>query len=88
MRCVADLHACEAKIDARDHRQNRSLNAHTLHPPRPADEQLAELTMLCGFDDDLAARVTQTRRRIRGLPTRIHPAPERVLGPRLDDPAA
>jgi len=27
-----------------------------------ADEQLAELTMLCGFDDDLAAQVTQTSR--------------------------
>lgn len=44
--------------------------------------------MLCGFDDDLAAQVTQTRNRIRGLLTQIHPALERVLGPRLDHPAA
>ncbi|MCA8074066.1 IS110 family transposase, partial [Burkholderia vietnamiensis] len=44
-------------------------------------------TMLCGFDDDLAAQVTQTSNRIRGLLTQIHPALERVLGPRLDHPA-
>ncbi|AJY41330.1 transposase, Mutator family protein [Burkholderia humptydooensis] len=49
-----------------------------------ADEQLAELTMPCGFNDDLAAQVTQTGNRIRGLLTQVHPAPERVLGPRLD----
>ena len=49
-----------------------------------ADEQLAELTMLCDFDDDLADQVTQTSNRIRGLLTQIHPALERVLGPRLD----
>ncbi|MDB0544185.1 IS110 family transposase [Ralstonia solanacearum] len=54
---------------------------------RLADEPLAELTMLCGFDDDLAAQVTQTSNRIRGLLTQIHPALERVLGPRLDHPA-
>ncbi|GDO95341.1 transposase [Escherichia coli] len=43
--------------------------------------------MLCGFDDDLAAQTTQTSNRIRGLLTQIHPALERVLGPRLDHPA-
>jgi len=43
--------------------------------------------MLCGFDDDLADQITQTSNRIRGLLTQIHPALERVLGPRLDHPA-
>lgn len=43
--------------------------------------------MLCGFDDDLAAQTTQASNRIRGLLTQIHPALERVLGPRLDHPA-
>lgn len=43
-----------------------------------ARDQLAELTMLCGFDDDLAALVTQTSNLIRGLLTQIHPAFERV----------
>ncbi|WP_197430336.1 IS110 family transposase [Burkholderia savannae] len=91
MRRIADLHAGEAKTDARDAaiiaEAARSM-PHTLRSLRLADEQLAELTMLCGFDDDLAAQVTQTSNRIRGLLTQIHPALERVLGPRLDHPAA
>ncbi|MBN3782868.1 IS110 family transposase [Burkholderia sp. Ac-20345] len=90
MRRIADLHAGEAKTDARDAaiiaEAARSMS-HTLRSLRLADEQLAELTMLCGFDDDLAAQVTQTSNRIRGLLTQIHPALERVLGPRLDHPA-
>lgn len=60
---------------------------HALRSLRLDDEQLAELTMLCGFDDDLADQITQTSNRIRGLLTQIHPALERVLGPRLDHPA-
>lgn len=90
MRRIADLHAGEAKTDARDAaiiaEAARSM-PHTLSSLRLADEQLAELTMLCGFDDDLAAQFTQTSNRIRGLLTQIHPALERVLGPRLDHPA-
>src|SRR5690242_9161899 len=90
MRRIADLHAGEAKTDARDAaiiaEAARSM-PHTLRSLRLADEQLAELTMLCGFDDDLAAQVTQTSNRIRGLLTQIHPALERVLGPRLHHPA-
>lgn len=41
-------------------------------------------SMLCGFDDDLAVQTTQASNRIRGLLAHIHPALERVLGPRLD----
>lgn len=44
--------------------------------------------MLCGFDGDIAAQTTQGSNRIRGLLTPIHPALERVLGPRLDHPTA
>lgn len=40
-----------------------------------------------GFDDDLAAQTTQASNRIRCLLTQIHPALERVIGPRLDHPA-
>ncbi len=43
--------------------------------------------MLSGFDDDLAGQITATSNRIRRLLTQIHPALERVLGPRLDHPA-
>ncbi|GAB3260874.1 hypothetical protein GCM10027562_23970 [Arthrobacter pigmenti] len=60
---------------------------HTLRSIAVAEEQIAELTMLCGFDDDLRAQVTATSNRIRGLYTQIHPALERVLGPHLDHPA-
>ena len=60
---------------------------HTLRSIQVADEQVAELSMLCGFDDDLAGQITQVSNRIRGLLTQIHPALERVIGPRLDHPA-
>jgi hypothetical protein len=32
---------------------------HTLRSLKLADDELAELTMLCGFDDDLAGQITQ-----------------------------
>lgn len=48
-----------------------------------AEENVAELPMPCGFDDDLAAQVTQVRNRLRGFLTQIHPSLERVLSPRL-----
>ena len=90
MRRIADLHAGEAKTDARDAaiiaEAARSM-PHALRALPKTDEALAELTLLCGFDDDLAAQITQVSNRIRGLLTQIHPALERVLGPRLDHPA-
>lgn len=90
MRRIADLHAGEAKTDARDAAiiadAARTL-PHALRSLKLADEQIAELSMLCGFDDDLAAQTTQASNRIRGLLTQIHPALERILGPRLDHPA-
>ena len=90
MRRIADLHPGEAKTDARDAAiiatAARSM-PHALRSIQVPDEQVAELTMLCGFDDDLAGQITATSNRIRGLLTQIHPALERVLGPRLDHPA-
>ncbi|WP_460948472.1 IS110 family RNA-guided transposase, partial [Okibacterium endophyticum] len=90
MRRIADLHAGEAKTDARDAaiiaEAARAL-PHALRSLELADEQVAELSMLCGFDDDLAQQITATSNRIRGLLTQIHPAIERVIGPRLDHPA-
>ncbi len=80
MRRIADSHAGEAKTDARDAAiiaEAARQMPHTQRSLRLADEQLAELTMLCSFDDDLAAQVTQTSNRIRGLLTQIHPALKR-----------
>lgn len=89
MRRIADLHPGEAKTDARDAaiiaEAARSM-PHTLRSIALADEQAAQLSMLCGFDDDLAGQVTATSNRIRGLLTQIHPALERVIGKHLDHP--
>ncbi len=90
MRRIADLHPGEAKTDARDAAiiaETARTMPHTLRSIQATDEQVAELAMLCGFDDDLAAQITQVGNRVRGLLTQIHPALERAIGPRLDHPA-
>lgn len=90
MRRIADLHAGEAKTDKRDAAiiadAARTL-PHALRSLALADEQVAELSMLCGFDDDLAQQINATGNRIRGLLTQIHPTLERVIGKHLDHPA-
>lgn len=90
MRRIADLHPGEAKTDARDAliiAEAARTMPHTLRSIEVADEHVAELAMLCGFDDDLAKQATATSNRIRGLLTQIHPALERVVGRHLDHPA-
>ena len=77
MRRIADLHAGEAKTDARDAAiiaQAARTLPHALRSLQLADEQVAELSMLCGFDDDVVGQITATSNRIRGLLTQIHPA--------------
>ncbi|WP_104134025.1 IS110 family transposase [Cryobacterium sp. Y62] len=90
MRRIADLHASEAKTDARDAaiiaEAARTL-PQALRPLRVEDEQMAELSILCGFDDDIVGQMTATSNRIRGLLMQVHPALEGVLGPHLDHPA-
>ncbi|WP_416384768.1 IS110 family transposase [Streptomyces sp. 3212.3] len=90
MRRIADLYPGEAKTDARDAAviadAARTI-PHTLRSLELADEIIAELTMLVGFDQDLAGEANRTSNRIRGLLTQFHPSLERVLGPRLDHPA-
>jgi hypothetical protein len=90
MRRIADLHAGEAKTDARDAAiiaQAARTLPHALRSIQLADEQVAELSMLCGFDDDLVGQATATSNRIRERLTQIHPALERVLAPYIDHPA-
>ncbi|MFD2398218.1 IS110 family transposase [Prauserella oleivorans] len=86
MRRIADLYPGTAKTDARDAfiiaDAARSL-PHTLRQVDVGDDALAELGVLVGFDDDLAGEGTRLGNRIRGLLTGIHPALERVLGPRI-----
>jgi hypothetical protein len=60
---------------------------HTLRRVDAGDEAFAELEVLIGYDDDLAAECTRISNRIRGLLTQIHPALEHVLGPKISHPA-
>ncbi|MGH4023971.1 MAG: IS110 family transposase [Pseudonocardiaceae bacterium] len=90
MRRIADLYPGTAKTDARDAYviadAARTL-PHTLRRVDVGDDTLAELEVLVGYDDDLAGEATRISNRIRGLLTGIHPALERVLGPRVTHPA-
>ncbi|ABH00771.1 probable transposase (plasmid) [Rhodococcus jostii RHA1] len=90
MRRIADLYPGQAKTDARDAfiiADTARTMPHTLRRVDTGDEALAELEVLIGFDDDLAGEATRVSNRIRGLLTGIHPALERVLGPRIAHPA-
>ena len=90
MRRIADLTPGSAKTDRRDAAviaQAARTMPHTLRDVTAADEEAASLTVLTGFDLDLARQVNQTANRIRGLYTQIHPALEKVLGPRLEHDA-
>ncbi|ATY13528.1 IS110 family transposase [Amycolatopsis sp. AA4] len=90
MRRIADLYPGRAKTDARDAfviaDAARSL-PHTLRQVDLGDDALAELDVLVGFDDDLAAEATRLSNRVRGLLTGIHPALERAIGPKIAHPA-
>ncbi|MFE1124836.1 IS110 family transposase [Streptomyces sp. NPDC058793] len=90
MRRIADLYPGEAKTDAKDAAviaDAARTMPHTLRTLDLTDEVTAELTMLVGFDQDLAGEANRTSNRIRGLLTQFHPSLERVLGPRLDHAA-
>ena len=90
MRRLADCHPGTGKTDARDAyviADAARTMPHLLHSIDPAESARAELTMVMGYDDDLAQDATRTTNRLRGLLTSVHPALERVLGPRLRHPA-
>lgn len=90
MRRIADLHPGNAKTDARDAyiiAEAARTMPHALRRVDLGDEALADLEVIVGFDDDLAGEVTRVGNRIRGLLTQVHPALERVLGPRIQHPA-
>ena len=90
MRRIADLSPGNAKTDAKDAAviaEAARTMPHTLRAINTSDEDSAALSMLTGFDLDLARQVNQTANRIRGLYTQIHPALEAVLGPWLEHDA-
>ena len=86
MRRAADLYPGTAKTDARDAfiiADTARVMPHNLRRVDLGEETLAELKVLVGFDEDLSGEATRLSNRIRGLLTQIHPALERVLGPKL-----
>jgi len=90
MRRIADLHPGNAKTDARDAfiiAEAARTMPHALCRVGFDDEVLADLEVIVGFDDDLAGEVTRLSNRIRGLLTQVHPALERVIGPKVQHPA-
>ena len=80
MRRIADLTPGSAKTDAKDAAviagAARSM-PHTLRAVTTSDEEAAALSMLTGFDLDLARQVKQTEGRIRGQWL----TPDPTLGP-------
>ncbi|QJY50658.1 IS110 family transposase [Pseudonocardia broussonetiae] len=87
MRRIADLHPGQGKTDARDAyviADAARTMPHTLRRVGTDDEILAELTVLAGYDDDLAAQSTRLINRLRDALLHVHPALERLLGPRMD----
>jgi len=89
MRRLADLHPGESKTDARDAYviadAARTL-PHTLRRVGTDDEALAGLTVLVGYDADLAAESTRLSNRLRDALLHIHPAGERLLGSHIHRP--
>jgi len=59
---------------------------HTLRRVGTDDETLAELTVLTGYDDDLASQCTRLSNRLHDCLLHIHPALERLLAKQLDRP--
>jgi transposase len=83
----ADLHPGEGKTDACDAYiivDAARTMPHTLRRVGTDDDTLAELTVVAGYDDDLAAQSTRLTNRLRDALLHIHPALERLLGPRLE----
>jgi transposase len=91
MRRASELYPGEAKTDRRDSfvlADTARTHAHRLHWLEPSEELIEQLRVLAGYDDDLAGDWTRSVNRLRDLLLSLAPALERVLGPRLEHPAA
>ncbi len=90
MRRAADLYEGEAKTDPRDSyvlADTARVHRRRLRWLDVTDDTLAELRVLSGYDDDLAADVVRVTNRLRDTLTAVNPQLERAVGARLDHPA-
>ena len=90
MRRAADLYEGEAKTDPRDSyvlADTARVHRRRLRWLDVSDDTLAELRVLSGYDDDLAADVVRTANRLRDTLTAVNPQLEQAVGARLDHPA-
>lgn len=88
MRRIADLYPGEGKTDARDAfviADAARTMPHTLRRVGTDDETLAGLSVLAGYDDDLAAQATRLANRLHDSLLHIHPALDPTWA---EDPAA
>ena len=86
MRKAADLYPDRSRTDARDAfiiANSARTMPHTLRTIDRDSDVLSALTVLAGFDEDLAHETTRALNRIRSLLTQIHPADPEVLVDRL-----
>lgn len=89
MRRIADLYPGQAKTDARDAyviADAARTMPHTLRRVGPDEATLAGLSVLAGYDADLAAETTRLTNRLRDALLHVHPALERLLGKHIDRP--
>lgn len=91
MRRAAQLYPGAAKTDPRDSfvlADTARTHRRRVHWLSASDELLAELRILVGFDNDLAVDINRSTNRLRDALVSVAPGLERVLGDRLDHPAA
>jgi transposase len=91
MRRAAQLYPGAAKTDPRESfvlADTARTHRRRVHWLADSDDLLAQLRVLVGFDNDLAVDVNRTTNRLRDALTSVAPGLERVLGDRLDHPAA
>jgi len=83
MRRIADLYPGETKTDARDAHviadAARTL-PHALRRVGPQEQTTVELSVLAGYDADLAQEATRLTNRLPDALLHIHPSMERLLG--------
>lgn len=90
MRAFARFKPGSSKTDRRDAKliaQAAWAGPDALRRLKHPQEMDADIAMLSGFDQDLAAQATATSNRIQGIYTHIHPALGQALSAHLDHPA-